>query len=211
MGLLRGYERSRWLSHARLRQHLSLPSGTAGTNLERTARYAGENRDPLHNACAGRTRRDPDSVSSRHSRNRRLGRVSLGSGAQAIHSGSRTGIGTFLYGFVGQTHVGVVRYRVPARHLHELIDRDCEVRAGWNLGSHTWTSGWGACDSFRGPARTLDECLLHYSLRVTRASGGSEAQFLKLEPWASCVVERTGVFRRQRSSIVSSDWNQLRG
>ena len=35
------------LLHARLRQLFSLPSGTAGTNLTRTARYAGENREPL--------------------------------------------------------------------------------------------------------------------------------------------------------------------
>jgi hypothetical protein len=34
--------------HARLRQPFSIPSGTAGTNLRKTARYAGENREPLH-------------------------------------------------------------------------------------------------------------------------------------------------------------------
>ena len=35
------------LSHARLRRRISLPSGTAGTNVGKKARYAGENRDPL--------------------------------------------------------------------------------------------------------------------------------------------------------------------
>ena len=33
--------------HARLRHRFSIPSGVAGTNLRKTARYAGENRDPL--------------------------------------------------------------------------------------------------------------------------------------------------------------------
>jgi hypothetical protein len=33
--------------HARLRQPFSIPSGTAGTNLRKPARYAGENREPL--------------------------------------------------------------------------------------------------------------------------------------------------------------------
>ncbi|MDE3159735.1 MAG: TIGR03435 family protein [Acidobacteriota bacterium] len=38
--------RTRRLLHARSRQHLSLLYGTAETNPERTASYAGENRDP---------------------------------------------------------------------------------------------------------------------------------------------------------------------
>jgi len=37
--------------HARLRQPFSIPSGTAGTNLRKTARYAGENREPLQAAA----------------------------------------------------------------------------------------------------------------------------------------------------------------
>jgi hypothetical protein len=34
--------------HARFRRRLSIGSGVAGTNLKKTARYAGENFDPLH-------------------------------------------------------------------------------------------------------------------------------------------------------------------
>jgi hypothetical protein len=47
MGLLRDTSDPAGLSHTRFRRYLSLPSGTAGTNLGKTARYAGENRDPL--------------------------------------------------------------------------------------------------------------------------------------------------------------------
>src|SRR5712691_5140621 len=40
-------ERSRRVWHARFRHRFSIPSGAAGTNLRKTARYAGENCDPL--------------------------------------------------------------------------------------------------------------------------------------------------------------------
>ena len=36
------------ISHAAFLRRLLLPSGTAGTNVGKSARYAGENRDPLH-------------------------------------------------------------------------------------------------------------------------------------------------------------------
>jgi hypothetical protein len=39
--------RSRRVRHARFRYQFSIPSGAAGTNLRKTARYAGENCDPL--------------------------------------------------------------------------------------------------------------------------------------------------------------------
>jgi hypothetical protein len=46
-----GWQRDRrdpaGFSHARLRRRLSLPFGTEGTNLEKNARYSGENREPL--------------------------------------------------------------------------------------------------------------------------------------------------------------------
>jgi hypothetical protein len=35
------------ISHAAFLRRLLLPSGTAGTNVGKSARYAGENRDPL--------------------------------------------------------------------------------------------------------------------------------------------------------------------
>ncbi len=42
--------------HARLRHRFSIPSGVAGTNLRKTARYAGENRDPLQPPEPGKVR-----------------------------------------------------------------------------------------------------------------------------------------------------------
>jgi hypothetical protein len=47
MGLLRNTSDPAALSHAPLHRHLALPSATEGTNLGKTARYAGENRDAL--------------------------------------------------------------------------------------------------------------------------------------------------------------------
>lgn len=41
-------ERSPRVLHARSRHRFSIPSGVAGTNLRKTARYAGKNCDPLH-------------------------------------------------------------------------------------------------------------------------------------------------------------------
>ena len=41
---------SRGVWHARSRRRFSIPSGVAGTNLRKTARYAGKNCDPLQAA-----------------------------------------------------------------------------------------------------------------------------------------------------------------
>ena len=43
--------------HARSRHRFSIPSGEAGTNLRKTARYAGKNCDPLHAAPKQELRR----------------------------------------------------------------------------------------------------------------------------------------------------------
>src|SRR5260370_3824655 len=49
-GIAASGERSPGVCHARFRHRLAISSGVAGTNLRRTARYAWENCDPLHDS-----------------------------------------------------------------------------------------------------------------------------------------------------------------
>ena len=49
VGIAACAERSRRVWRDRFRHRFSIPSGVAETNLRKAARYAGENREPLHN------------------------------------------------------------------------------------------------------------------------------------------------------------------
>src|SRR5580700_7988542 len=58
-GIAQSGERSRWVWHSRFRRRLAISSGVAGPTLRKTARYALEDFDPLHETKSGHSRAVP--------------------------------------------------------------------------------------------------------------------------------------------------------